>query len=374
MTLTDAQRLKFRLLAEGLQIAERAELAIRAATDDEQFSSADYASTTGVILRLDDDVWVNAPTRVFNPNFVGSSPYTLEWDGESFIVEGGGLASAARYWPQPAYHGGTGALGEPLNRFVFTHGDRARLAPVQGCGMTCKFCNIPYEDRYGTKSINAMVDALGRAIGDPVQPAHHVLISGGTPHPRDIEYLQEVYRTMFLEFPTTDIDIMMVPIPGLLDIDALQKLGVHQLSINIEIYSSSIAKDLMRQKYRQGRDEYLRFIEEAATKLGAGLVRSMLMVGLEPIEDTLRGVEAILERGGVPVLSPFRPDPATPLRSLAPPSALQLEEAFLRATELAAERGVSLGPDCIPCTHNTLTLAGVDGAPVVYPYHSPVLI
>jgi hypothetical protein len=82
----------------------------------------------------------------------------------------------------------------------------------------------------------------------------------------------------------------------------------------------------------------------------------MLMVGLEPVESTLEGVEAILERGCVPVLSPFRPDPATPMRDSRPPSADELREVFLRATDLADRYGIDLGPDCPPDTHNTLTL------------------
>ena len=83
----------------------------------------------------------------------------------------------------------------------------------------------------------------------------------------------------------------------------------------------------------------------------------MLMVGLESIEDTLAGVNAIAERGATPVLSPFRPDPKTPLRDYDPVGADQLEETYLRAREVANGHGVELGPNCIPCGHNTLTLS-----------------
>ncbi len=55
----------------------------------------------------------------------------------------------------------------------------------------------------------------------------------------------------------------------------------------------------MRHKYNQGLAFYLDYIEQAAAALGPGRVRSMLMVGLEPMEMTLAGVAAIAERGGV---------------------------------------------------------------------------
>jgi hypothetical protein len=82
------------------------------------------------------------------------------------------------------------------------------------------------------------------------------------------------------------------------------------------------------------------------------------------MEETLRGVEALAERGCFPILSPFRPDPGTPLRNHLPPNANSLEETFLRSLDIAEYRGVKLGPRCIPCTHNTLTLP--DGSQLYY--------
>lgn len=356
-SLTSAERLKFALLADGLTISPKARALLNEANEDRPLTPADYASTSGVILRLEDDVWVNAPITDYNSNFVDASPYTLDAGTEGLVVHGNGLESTAAFWLPPAYHGTNGSNDKPLNYYSFTHGDRVRLAPIMGCGMVCKFCNIPYEDRYGTKPVAALTEAVDTALADVLQPAHHLLVSGGTPHERDIGYLRDVYDTVLQTFPDLEIDIMMVPIDGLLDLARLDSLGVHQFSINIEIFNTEIAAHLMRQKYGRGLDWYLGFLEGATEVLGPGRVRSMLMVGLEPLEDTLAGVSAILERGCIPVLSPFRPSPSTPLQDLPPPDAAALEDTYLRGLELATAAGATLGPDCIPCTHNTLTLA-----------------
>jgi hypothetical protein len=85
-------------------------------------------------------------------------------------------------------------------------------------------------------------------------------------------------------------------------------------------------------------------------------------------------VRAILERGAVPVLSPFIPDPATPMAASRPPSTEDTIEVFLRATELADELGGMLGPDCVPCMHNTLTLPNFGPQPISgYAHHVPAL-
>lgn len=357
MKLTDAQRLKFRLFDQGVSISPTTRETLQRASGDKSLSSADFASTSGIILHLEDNVWVNAPIAEFNPNFVGDSPYELACVDDGLVVRGAGIECRAEYWPQPAFHGEGGTAGQRLIDYVVTHGDRARLSPVHGCGMACTFCDVPYGVRYEKKVLSRMVEAIARALADPLQPARHLLISGGTPRAVDVGWLREVYRVVLTEFSSIEVDIMMVPAEGLLDIEELADLGVHQLSINLELYSDDAARRYMPQKYRQGRAHYLQFIEDATTRLGPGRVRSMLMVGLEPLEETLLGVRAILERGGVPVLSPFRPDPSTPLRAMAPPNANMLEEAFLRSSEIAVEMGGRLGPSCVPCSHNTLTLA-----------------
>jgi hypothetical protein len=73
------------------------------------------------------------------------------------------------------------------------------------------------------------------------------------------------------------------------------------------------------------------------------------------MRQTLKGVEALAQRGCEPVLSPFRPDPATELRDSPPPTADYLAEIYERSVEVAARYGAKLGPRCIPCQHNTVT-------------------
>ena len=373
--LTAAQLLKFELLDKGLTVSQEALSSLAVANRERSLSPRDYASTSGVVLKLEDDVWVNAPVDVYNPNFVSATPYELGYD-DGFYVEGNGLTSRAAFWLQPKYHGTENQHG-PLNRYVFTHGDRARLAPVQSCSMTCTFCNIPYDypiqDQYLIKSADALVLAARTAITDEWQPAHHVLISGGTPKPKDIGWLRETYTHVLTDLHGVQVDLMMVPLPGLFDLPRLAQLGVHEFSINIELFNRERAQEFMRQKYRQGLNFYLDFIEQASAEFGRGRVRSMLMVGLEPLEDTLRGVRAIAERGGTPVLSPFRPDPVTPLASIPPPESTLLREAYLRAKDIVAEYDLELGPDCPPCTHNTLSFGTGPREQLVYRHEQPVM-
>jgi hypothetical protein len=318
---------------------------------------------------------VNAPIHDYNPNFVTGSPYFLDY-AEGFVIEGNGLVSSASIWRQPAFHGTRGPYGQ-INDLVVTHTDRARLSPLRSCAMRCDFCNVPFDDPlafYRFKPLEAAIHAIQTAIDDPIQPAHHLLISGGTPKPKDAEVLGQLYVDVIAAFPDLPVDIMNVPIRGLFDWDALNQAGnFSEVSINLEIFDRDIAQAIMPHKYNRGMPFYLDEIEGAAQTLGPGRVRSMLLVGLEPLSSTLDGVRAIIERGGIPVLSPFRPDPGTPLSDTRPPTTEELLEAFIRAEEVAASLGSELGPSCTPCTHNTLTLTGRHGTTAPYPHGHPIV-
>ena len=148
---------------------------------------------------------------------------------------------------------------------------------------------------------------------------------------------------------------MMVPMPGLLDPESLVAAGVHELSINLELHDDQAARDIMPAKAKLGLSGYMDFIERAIDAFGPGRVRSILMVGLEPLEDSLAAVEILASAGCEPVLSPFRPDPSTPLRNGRPPTVEELAEVYERSVEIAARHGLRLGPKCVPCHHNTLT-------------------
>jgi Radical SAM superfamily len=359
--LTPVQRLKLALFTDGLATSTAARRELSGGEERRPLTLADYASTSGISIELEGGIWVNAPIQDFNPNFVHAPPHRLEVEDGEFFVRSGELRVRARPLPVPSYHDQLNRWGEPYRSLAITHTDRVRISPVEGCAIACQFCDLPYEFRYRTKSVEALVDSVDRAVRDPLLPARHVLISGGTPRGKDYGYEQEVYAQVSAAFPQLEVDVMMVPMPGLLDLEALHGMGIHGLSLNMELFNEDLARRIMRPKARLGRGYWLDFIERAVRIFGLGKVRSLLLVGLEPLSDTLRAVEALAERGCDPVLSPFRPDPSTPLRDSRPPAVDFLAQAYERAAEIVERHGVKLGPRCIPCHHNTLTFPDGSG-------------
>lgn len=358
--LSELEDTKIGLFNLGIEVSGGARRAIQGA-EGKPLSTGDYASTNGLALNLGSDIYVNAPFADNSGNFVGETPYSLEYDSEvGFYVTAGAANIPAQYIPVPGYWNRLNTRGVPYQTLAVTHIDRVRISPIGGCAIACQFCDLPYTVKYNKHPIDELVDAVRVAVEDDVLPAQHVLISGGTPRPEDYDYENEVYAAVAGRFPGLAVDIMMAPahdshFGNLLDPASLKAYGIHGLSINLELFNPDIARRKASGKFHIGRDHYLKFIERAVGEFGEGRIRSLLMVGIEPLEDTLKGVEALAERGCDPVLSPFRPDPATPLRGEQPPSIELQREAYLRARDIVVRYpGVELGPRCIPCQHNTL--------------------
>jgi hypothetical protein len=357
--LTSLQHLKISCLSRGIKISPEAK---------ERLSEGgivpltihEYATTGGVTLKLEKGIYVNAP---FDEWFCDDPEAILLIDNlGSYIVEFGGNSFPAEVLPLPGYLDAKDNCGRLIRSTVMSHADRVRVSLIHGCSMGCQFCDS-WGMKYVPRPVDQLLAAFAVAQTDTRLPVRHAMISGGTPSPKDYAYFDEVCETL-IRSSDLPMDVMLSPRSDNI-VDRLADWGIWSFAINIEIFDDAIAHRIIPQKMRLGLPLYASSIERALQRTaGKGRVRSLIIVGLEPIEKTLEGVEFLARLGCDPVLSPFRPATGTPLASVRPPSPIFLEKVFLESQEIAIRHGVSLGPRCIPCQHNTLTFPSND--PVYY--------
>ncbi len=358
--LTDPQSLKISLLCRGISVSPAAEAAL---TGDgtTPMSVHEYPTTGGLTLVLEDDTYVNAP---FDEPIKQAPEATLlfaQQEQPPFRVLFSRQEFPARVLPLPGFLSARDSRGRPVTEAVFSHADRARLSPIGGCHNNCDFCDSPLRN-YELRPAEQLVEALSIAAMDTALPVHHVVISGGTARQSDYGYFGEVCQSI-LRNARMPVDVMMSAQLGTDLIDQLCSWGAYGFSINMELYDEEVARRIAPQKRGSGLQEFRASVERAVQNTGgSGRVRSLLLVGLEPEEQTLKGVEFLAELGCDPVLSPFRPAPGTPLASQPGPSYELLESVYLRSLDIVDRYGVKLGPRCIPCMHNTLNFPDRSGA------------
>jgi pyruvate-formate lyase-activating enzyme len=352
------QQLKTSCLSRGISITKDASDSLTEG-GNVPLSIHEYATTGGVTLELDGAVFVNAP---FDEWFCDSPESTLDIDkltGEYFVTFRGESFSA-RILSLPGYLGKKDAHGYLIQDAAMSHADRVRISPITGCSFACKFCDSPISRNYSKRPLDQLLFAFSEAKQDKALPIKHAIISGGTPRPSDYSYYDEVCE-MIIRNADIAVDVMMWPRPDNI-IDRLADWGVYGYALNIEVFDEEIARQLIPQKRRLGISVYAEGIERALQRTGGnGRVRSLIIVGLEPPEKTLQGVEFLARLGCDPTLSPFRPGRGTILEHVRPPSPELLERVYLESSEIVERYGVKLGPRCIPCQHNTLTFPDDSG-------------
>ena len=345
------ERLKAALLTDGLKVHQDAHVAL--VGDEGLLTSHEYPTTGGLTLDLGSAVLVNAPVDEW---FCDQADHELRVvDGQLVIVDDLGEAHMVHgHVPLPGFLETRTTFGL-VTETAFSHADRVRLSPIDGCAYRCDYCDMPSVG-YQQYDLDALLAALKVALADPMLPPRHVMISGGSPRARHVDWFEEIILGVTAACPLP-LDVMMSAIPGRADVvDHLVDGGVAGFSINMELFTPDASELYIRGKHRHARPGYDAFVTRAVERLGqTGAVRSLIIGGLEAHDETLAGVRHIASLGADPVLSPFRPAERTVLEQRRPPTASEMLRLLADAREVVADAGVHLGPRCIPCQHNTLT-------------------
>jgi hypothetical protein len=224
----------------------------------------------------------------------------------------------------------------------------------------CTYCSIGLnkEADLSRKKIDDLLEAVGVAIVDPARPARHLLLGGGTPQGRDMgaSICADLTRTVKGLY---DIPVyVMIAAP--LDDSSIHELadaGVDELGMNLEFWSDHSWQKIIPGKNRRiGRQRYLDALTVASGLFGPVRSRSILILGLEPVEATLTAVQELTSRGVMAILSPFRPLDGTQLEAARGFSGEVYQDLYVEASRIADVYSLPIGPTCQPCQNNVLAL------------------
>jgi len=365
------RRLKWQLLAQGVFLPRHTHTAAEntAAKLPQQVRSG---ASNGLEMILPGSLWANAP--------VASGPGAPHAPRPELVAEEGSfylrdhlaqMRVPVTLAPEPAYYQKNTRGGTPMNRVGQMCADRIGFGLTNSCyfwqsSRRCQFCSIGVNNAYESqdKTWEEIDEVLSTALLDPVAAPRHLLVSGGTPADADwgIHRFAEIGQKLRSRY-ALDMYLMTVPPKDLGQLALLHESGYTEIAINIEVADPSNAARMVPGKHNEiGLPRYLEALEQATRHWGArGDVRSLLVVGLESMTQTLRGVEQILTCGAAPVLSVFRPIVGSRLQQHAQLDVDWLDELFFKATELAQQYKIPLGPACNACKTNILALNNEEG-------------
>lgn len=237
--------------------------------------------------------------------------------------------------------------------------DRLRIFHKQGCyfkqiGQGCRFCDI--DNVQSLLSLQDIKEVLDSYKNTP--QINHFLIGGGSESPEsDFSNVIEISNYIKNTFDKP-IYLMSLPPKSFKILQKLKSSGITEVAFNIEIYNRMLAKKYMPGKSTITIEQYLSALKYAVKLWGnKGAVRSIFIVGLEPKESLLEGINEICKLGVSPILSIFKPIPNTELEYLVPFKTEEVKYIYDETINICDKYGVELGPQCHYCEDNVLKVS-----------------
>jgi hypothetical protein len=314
MTATPASvlspgHLKLDLAVRGVRLDET----LRAWTEELRAAPAAADAAGGIEIILPEEVWVSAPIDAQSPS---TTPYLLSGSGDEVVLQQNGDRISVRVVRQPDFYRLTTSAGTPMWQVGAIRGGFIAINQGAACGYgfrgaPCRFCRsgtgIAIEDGF-PMSVAEVVEVVRAAFAEGA--AEFVYFNPPYVGSEDagIVFLEPYIRAVKKHFDTL-VAVQIHPPKSDRWIDHTYAMGVDAVSYGVEIHDYELLARRCAGRVRHiGRERYYEALAYAASVFPSGTVWSDLVLGLEPAESTLRGVETLVSAGVLPVLSMPRPE------------------------------------------------------------------
>jgi hypothetical protein len=280
-----------------------------------------------------------------------AAPFQLRGaDGRYWLVDparDGTTSLEVQLSATPRFYGRRTSSGLPMRRVASVLGSHLLVHPAGACGFSvqgtpCRFCVEGARggaERDEVASVADVVEVVRAAFDEG--SAEFVYLNSDAFDVEDggLAFLAPYVEAIRRHFDTL---VALQSHPPRTDrwIDWAYALGVDALSFNLEIFDPELLDRHCIGRMRFiGRQRYLDALGHAAQVFPGGTVWSDLVLGIEPPESTMAGIDALAALGVVPVVA---------ARRAVAPAAVPLDpgdvgRVLARLYEAVRARGINMG-------------------------------
>jgi hypothetical protein len=262
--------------------------------------------------QLKPEIWMNAP--IVEP-FAKRSPYLLfsRSDGPVIVDERHGYHYEVRIPGEPAWYRQTTSRGTPMSRIGVLQGTYLGIYINPVCefwrsGLHCRFCTTG--DNVGD------AESVDKTIGDVVETCRaakresgvtFVHLNGGFQGGRALELVEPFVRAIKEQVGLL-VGVQLTPERVMSRYDRLIAAGVDHFSFCMELMDPAWFARVCPGKARSlGHDLFFDAMTYCAARLPRGAISGELIAGIEPVANTIEGIERIARAGAFPTVCIFRP-------------------------------------------------------------------
>lgn len=345
------QELKIMLLLHGVTLSAAAEKFYekRGGINFEEFSALD--------LELFGKYYINVP---YMTDLTFISPFCIDLRNEiPYLYYFGKCITSVLLRKKDVMAGMVLDNGLRYSDFIYKGWDRLRIFHRVGCcykdsSHGCKFCDLESDKRH--LSLEDVINAIDEYDKQYPDIRHYLIGGGSDSFHSDFSFVISI-ANYIKNKNGKPIYLMSLPPEHYSILDTLKQSGITQVAFNIEIFDRDIAKKYMPGKGEIALSHYIDILSYAVKLWGnTGNVRTIFVVGLEPAESLLKGINCVSKLGISPILSLFRPISGTPIGHLLPPSEDKVLDIVKKTEQICKENNVEIGPHCRFCEDNTLNI------------------
>lgn len=333
--------LKLDLAVNGVRLDEAARAVIGS-------SPVDAELPRGVELILPEDVWATAPVEAGGGT---GSPFLLSGSGDQFTLQRNGTCIDVRLVPPPSFYRLRTSSGRPMQQVGVTYGGFIAINPGFACGYSlrgapCRFCRngtgVTLEEGFSL-SVLDVVEVVRAAFAEGAVEFVYFNLAYVGSEDAGIAFLEPYIRAVKRQFDTL-VAVQVHPPRNNRWIDRTYAMGVDALSYGVEIFDADVLARRCAGRARfVGRERYYEALGYAATIFPSGTVWSDLIVGLEPTESTVRGIDTLTGIGVVPVLSLTRPVDESQFSQYTSPAVDEVVPIYAHLFRAARDARITMG-------------------------------
>ena len=274
--------------------------------------------------RLKREVWMNAPVA---ETFAWDSPYVLAGQPGAYIVidERTGDRYVVRIPPQPRWYERLTSRDVRMSRIGVLQGTYLGIYINPVCefwasDLNCRFCTTGQNVLAAESQVKTVEDVVETCWAAKEESGvTFVHLNGGFQGGHALQFVAPFIRAIKEDVGML-VGVQLTPERDFSRYDRLIDLGVDHFSFCVELMDPEWFARICPGKARTlGQALFFEAMEHCASRLPRGAVSGEIIAGIEPIAETLAGIERIASSGAFPTVCIFRPTIGSAMADWPPP-------------------------------------------------------
>lgn len=296
-------------------------------------------------------IWMNAPVV---ESFAHRSPYVLSGTptGEYFLAdERTGERYDVSLPAEPRWYHGVTSRGTPMSKIGVLQGTYLAIYLNSVCSfwttnpkLNCQFCTTGAnvgESEVVVKTVDDVVETCWAAKDESGITFVH--FNGGYQGTKGLARAEPFIRAVKEEVGLL-VGVQLAPEWDFSRYDRLIDLGVDHFSFCMELMDPDWFQRICPGKARtMGHALFFEAMEHCARRMPRGAVSGELIAGIEPVMNTIAGIERITAAGAFPTVCIFRPTVGSDLADHPPPAFEGMRQVMAAMYDACRRHRVPIG-------------------------------